>query len=145
MPPVQKLQNCFDCEGTGKVRAIKCPDCTDGQFKHGEYLYVCQNCDESPAGAGWEFLNEDCAQQPHEVKRNCLSCDGIGYSVRQHGNMKIGEANYSMVYVAMFAALPQVRVCPGDPASSTYGSNKTTAPAVFVFDGGHGLLMPRTE
>lgn len=143
MPPVPGLIQCFDCEGTGKVRAIKCPDCDEGTFKHGEWLYDCKNCDGSAAGAGWEELQGHVPTQPHEVLRPCLSCDGIGFSIRQHGNMAIGESTYSVVYLAMFAGLPQVRICPGDPAPDALSLHVT--PAVFTFDGGHGILMPRSN
>jgi hypothetical protein len=141
MPPIKGLHKCMDCEGTGKVRAIKCPDCTDGEFRHGEHTYQCQNCEGSPAGAGWEFLDEYMAVQPHEVKRTCQACDGLGFSMRQNGNTQLGEAGYSTVYLAFFAGLPQVRVCPGEPAPEHW--KPSPAPAIFTFDGGHGLLMPR--
>lgn len=140
MPPIPALTACFDCDGSGKVRAIKCPDCKDGTFQHGHYTYTCQNCEGSPAGAGWELLLDHDPTQPHEVKRTCQSCDGLGFSIRQHGSTKLGEAGYATVYLAMFAGLPQVRVCPGGPAPENW--TPQPAPAIFTFDGGHGLLMP---
>lgn len=139
VPSVPALTACFSCHGKGMVRCIKCPDCEDGEFQHGDHFYTCRNCDQSPAGEGWQWLDEDMQDQPHQIMRVCTDCDGLGFSTRTNSGTKLGDAHYSNVYLAMFAALPEVRVCPGEPAGD-YGSRP--APAVFIFDGGHGLLMP---
>lgn len=144
MPPLPKLKPCADCGGKGQVRAIKCADCVDGEFKHGNYTYTCQNCDESPAGAGWEHLNAWNETRSNEVLRDCISCDGLGHNIQEHRGMAVGEASYAVVYLAMLAKLPQVRICPGEPAN-TKDWSKQPIPAVFTFDGGHALLMPRRD
>ena len=143
LPPVPKLRECYDCDGKGKVRAIKCVDCTDGEFVHGEYLYTCKNCERSPGGEGWEHLPDHCEARTNEVLRTCHTCDGLGFDRRQ-GCMQLGPAKYSNVYLAMFAALPQVRVCPGTAARDKYDDEREL-PAIFTFDGGHGMLMPFRE
>ncbi len=143
MPPIRALDKCLDCDGTGKVRAIKCPDCDEGEFRRGDHVYQCKNCEDSPAGAGWQYLEDYEPDQPHQVMRACESCDGLGFSIKQHGGMQIGEASYAVVYLAMLAALPQIRVCPGDPCPKHW--TPQPIPAVFTFDGGHALLMPRRD
>lgn len=143
MPPIPALDKCLECNGTGKVRAIKCPDCDEGEFEHGNYTYDCKNCEGSPAGPGWQFVDGIEPDQPHQVNRPCNACDGLGYSIKQHGGMKVGEASYAVVYLAMLAALPQIRVCPGEPCPEHWTPNPI--PAVFTFDGGHALLMPRRD
>lgn len=141
MPPVPKLIECFGCQGKGNVRCIKCPDCVDGEFKHGGHIYECQNCDGSPAGPGWEHLTEDDGPQPHEVLRLCEDCDGYGFEFKRNGGMQIGGGHYSTVYLSMLASLPKVRICPGDPAPERW-ADATVVPAAFLFDGGQALLMP---
>lgn len=139
MPAIPALAKCISCRGKGEVRCIKCPDCDEGEFRHGDHHYNCKNCEGSPAGAGWQWLDDYDEDQPHQVVRVCEDCDGMGYSKNVSGSTKLGDAHYSNIYLAMFAALPEVRVCPGEP-SGDWGSRPV--PAVFIFDGGHGLLMP---
>jgi hypothetical protein len=137
MPPVPPVRTCLDCEGHGKVRAIKCPDCDEGTFTHGHYTYECKNCEDSPAGRGWEHIDNEEPKQRHEVQRCCDVCDGRGYLVGGE-SMTLGDALYDPAYLALFAALPQVRVRPGSAADR----KPSTEPAAFIFDGGQGLLMP---
>jgi hypothetical protein len=138
MPPVPPLPKCLECDGTGRVRAIKCTDCKDGEFQHGHYTYECKNCENSAAGPGWEQLFDDAhAKQPHEVQRPCQPCDARGYVLKGKA-MLMGEALYSPAYLALFAALPQARIRPGDKADTP----KAIA-ALVLFDGGQGLVMPR--
>ena len=139
LPPVPAIQKCMECEGTGKVRAIRCPDCDGGSFMHGHYSYECKNCEDSAGGAGWERLYDDThAKQPHEVQRPCMECSGNGYPTGGSETITLGEAIYEPAYLALFAGLPQVRVRPGDPCTV-----EKAGPAAFIFDGGQGLLMPR--
>lgn len=58
------------------------------------------------------------------------------------GNARLGESTYSLVYLNWLAKLPQIRVCPGSPAETTTADQ---IPAVFIFDGGHAILMPRRD
>ena len=62
--------------------------------------------------------------------------------MRQNGNVSLGESTYSLVYLSWLAALPQIQVCPGNSADNKMAD---TIPAVFIFDGGQALLMPRKE
>ncbi len=142
MPKIAPLAKCRGCNATGKVRAIKCAACKDGQFKHYGDTYDCQRCAESAAGPGWDERLPFDDPSPQDVMRVCYVCDGLGADMRENGNVSLGESTYSRVYLSWLAALPQVRVCPGSPTSV---SPHETIPAVFIFDGGHALLMPRRD
>lgn len=141
LPPVPAIPECIECEGTGKVRAIKCPDCDEGTFVRGRYAYECKNCEDSAAGPGWERVDDEAPEQAGEVQRCCDFCDGRGYPVGIE-QVKLGAALYDASYLALFAALPQVRIRPGDECTDNKYDPKLT-PAAFIFDGGQGLLMPR--
>ena len=113
MPVVPAAPKCMECDGTGKVRAIKCPDCEDGDFRRGSYTYECQNCLGSPAGAGWQHLpDEDFGPQPHEVQRMCHECDGHGVLMHMGKPVRIGDVWYAGGYLAVLSTLPNVRIKP---------------------------------
>ena len=137
MPTLPKVHACGDCEGKGTVLAVKCPACTDGAFDHYGDTYDCLHCEGSAAGPGWIESERDSA-----TKRPCNFCDGLGSSLRENGNAPLGESTYSLVYLSWLAELPQVRVCPGLSAELP---TKEQVPAVFLFDGGQALLMPRRD
>lgn len=138
MPPLPEVRKCGTCAGTGKVWAAPCSDCKDGTFTHGWHEYDCKNCDRSKAGPGWID-----ADQGHPAAQHlpCDSCGGVGYPLRQTAPVQLGAAHYDAVYLRMFADLPQCRVCPGAAARTTF-DGPPEAPGLFLFDGGHGLLMP---
>lgn len=137
MPPLQKVAKCRACNGIGTVLATKCPACADGTFYHYGDTYDCMHCADSDAGPGWvEFERESATKRP------CAQCDGLGASMRQNGNVALGEASYSLVYLHWLAAFPQLRVCPG---SSAKLPGAEQVPAAFLFDGGQALLMPRMD
>lgn len=137
MPKMAPLLKCSACYGKGYVFARKCPSCADGTFDHYGMTYDCLYCENSKAGPGWVDSEDENA-----TRRPCDSCDGLGASMRQNGNAPLGESTYSRVYLSWLAKLPQVRVCPGSPAETPSADQ---IPAVFIFDGGHALLMPRRD
>lgn len=138
MPKIAAPMKCHGCNGRGAVMARKCPSCTDGTFDHYGHTYECLNCEDSAGGSGW--IEADSADA---VARPCAWCDGLGADMRKNGNVTLGESTYSRVYLSWLAKLPQVRVCPGSPAG--YEQTAADIPAVFIFDGGHALLMPRRD
>lgn len=138
MPPLPDVTDCSACGGQGWVFARKCGDCVDGEFTHGEWEYDCKNCQGSAAGPGWIKVDGD---SNGAEKRICDMCDGLGKPLGSNGASQIGDAHYMNVYLHIFAALPQCRICPGSPARENYDAPKEV-PAVFLFDGGHGVLMP---
>jgi hypothetical protein len=137
MPPLKAHRICSACYGKGFVFASKCPSCTDGMFDHYGMTYDCLYCDDSKAGPGWVDTEDESA-----TRRPCDSCDGLGADMRENGNVRLGESTYSLVYLNWLAKLPQVRVCPGSPADAPSADQ---IPAVFIFDGGHAILMPRRD
>jgi hypothetical protein len=138
MPLLPAVHKCPACNGVGTLWAIPCDDCKDGTFTHGFHQYDCKNCEDSDAGPGWIDAEED---HPKAKSVSCYECGGLGYPLRQVDPVQLGAAHYDAVYLNLLAALPQCRVCPGDPARSVY-DGPSEAPALFLFDGGHGLLMP---
>ncbi len=137
MPPLRPLVECGRCDGTGRVPAKRCPACTDGTFDHYGDTYDCQNCKGSAAGPGWlESYGSATESRP------CDPCGGLGANMQTNGNVTLGESTYSLVYLSWLAALPQIRVCPGDSADNKYAGQ---IPAAFIFDGGQALLMPRKD
>ncbi len=137
LPKIAAPSKCSGCNGRGTVMARKCPSCTDGTFDHYGNTYECLNCDNSAGGAGW--VEADSADA---VSRPCAWCDGLGADMHKNGNVPLGESTYSRVYLSWLAKLPQIRVCPGSPAETPSAEQ---IPAVFIFDGGHALLMPRRD
>jgi len=138
MPASPPLKPCRDCRGCGEWPAVQCDDCDgEGQFRHGAFWYDCKNCEGSFAGAGFIRVSRD--GQRGEM-RPCITCDGLGYVCgdgRDNPPRQLGDAFYNAAYLYRMSLLPQVRVFPGDPAPV-----RDCAPAVFIFDGGHALLMP---
>ncbi len=137
MPIIAPLKKCSACYGKGYVHARKCPSCTDGTFDHYGMTYNCLYCEGSNAGPGWVDTEDET-----EARRPCDHCDGLGADMRENGNARLGESTYSLVYLNWLAKLPQIRVCPGSPAETTTADQ---IPAVFIFDGGHAILMPRMD
>lgn len=137
MPKLRPLLLCDRCDGKGTVGVIRCPACTDGTFDHYGDTYDSQNCEGSAAGPGWvERYGSSVEQRP------CDPCGGLGADMRTNGNVHLGESTYSLVYLSWLAALPEIRVCPGNSADNKMAD---TIPAVFIFDGGQAMLMPRKE
>lgn len=139
MPKIAAPMKCHGCNGRGAVMARKCPSCTDGTFDHYGHTYDCLNCADSMGGPGWI----ECEGSADAVRRPCNWCSGLGADMSINGNFRLGDAGYSVVYLHWLAKLPQVRVCPGTPAHNA--EPKADIPAVFIFDGGHALLMPRRD
>ncbi len=142
MPPITEPDKCTHCGGAGFVSAIKCEDCVDGEFTHGDYEYTCKNCCGSAAGPGWADAYE---KYPSAQRVPCAHCDFMGYSLNRNGATNIGGALYSTVYLWALSLLPQCRICPGDAAYSCLGTGARETPAALIFDGGQALLMPRIE
>ena len=136
VPPMAALNVCGGCDGAGVVRSIKCPDCEEGEFTHGRHVYQCQECEDRPAGPGRITVGAGF-ETPEVQQTPCDHCVGRGATDRQNTPVKLGDAHYSAVYLHWLAALPQVRVCPGDKSDAN-----PCAPACFIFDGGQALLMP---
>ena len=135
MPKLQPLVMCSECKGRGRLHSIKCPDCDDGEFLHGRYSYDCKECKDNPAGPG----RLECASgEEGATEAACPSCYGLGYQSWVNGAAKVGDAHYSAVYLHMLAELPQVAICPGEPAGTVI---RPTA-AALSFDGGQAILMP---
>ena len=136
MPDLQPLKKCGWCKGKGRMHSIKCPDCDDdGEFMHGHHTYTCQECEHDPAGPG----RLECSPGDEGANETaCSACYGLGYQSRDNGRTNIGDAHYSTVYLHMLAELPQVAICPGEPASTAI---RPTA-AALSFDGGQAILMP---
>ena len=141
MPPIPEPEKCSHCGGTGFVHAVKCPDCTDGEFTHGDYEYACKNCAGSTAGGGWV---DSSADDPKAQRVACDHCDFHGYPLLRNGATQMGNALYATVYLWALSQLPQCRICPGDPARVNFDAPREV-PAIFIFDGGQALLMPRKE
>lgn len=137
MPSIAPLKKCSACYGKGYVHARKCPSCTEGTFDHYGYSYDCLYCEDSGAGPGWVDTEDE-----RETRRPCNRCDGLGADMRENGNAPLGESTYSLVYLNWLAKLPQCRVCPGSSAETPTANQ---IPAVFIFDGGHAILMPRRD
>ena len=147
LPDFQRRAPCDECGGTGRVRAIKCDDCGGlGEFTRGRHEYECKNCERSPAGAGFLTLYDFDDKQTDELVRVCEPCDGLGLMGGVSRGMfpvQIGGALYSAAYLTMIATLPDVRFSAGDPAREKFDGPREM-PAAFVFDGGQGILMPRS-
>ena len=133
MPTLPAVQACRYCDGRGWHHAAKCPDCIDGEFKHGDHIYECQNCADEPVAAGWI----DTGKQS-DPQKPCEHCIGRGFEM---ADFEIGDQNWELGYLAWLAELPQLRVRThyeptedGDPLKDA---------AAFVFDGGQALLMPK--
>lgn len=138
MPKLAKVKKCSACSGTGAIMAVRCSSCKDGTFDHYGYTYDCQHCAESAAGPGWIEAHGAHGSE----SRQCDACAGLGADMQKNGNVRLGESTYSLVYLSWLAALPQIRVCPGNSADNKYADQ---IPAVFIFDGGQALLMPRKD
>ncbi|MFM7024707.1 MAG: hypothetical protein ACKOWC_01415 [Limnohabitans sp.] len=137
MPKMAKLTPCLYCDGKGRVLAVKCGECEDGVFHHGSNWYECKNCEDEAPGPGWIEIDE---ADPGAVNRMCHFCDGLGFecgSGKRNPPVQLGNAYYNAAYLRLFSKMPQVRIHPGEPAIE-----KNPLPATFLFDGGHGLLMP---
>ena len=136
MPELPKLIKCLACKGTGRLHSIKCPDCDDdGEFVHGRNTYECKECVDDPAGPG----RLACAHGAEGSKEQaCEYCLGLGYQSLENGHTKIGDADYSAVYLHMLGELPDCRIRPGEPASTVIRPR----PAALIFSGGQAILLP---
>lgn len=131
MPKLKKVTKCIQCLGKGTTKMAKCDSCDEGEFVRGGYSYSCQNC-----YGGW--LPTDDKRGGKD--RPCHLCAGTGDPVGMNDIVRLGESTYSLVYLSWLAALPLIRVCPGNRAGQ---DRADTIPAVFMFHGGQALLMPK--
>ncbi len=126
MPEVPAATACAACGGIGWHHAIKCGDCTNGEFTHGHHIYDCLNCRDEPVAPG--YIATEYEADPKMV---CEECLGRGFARLQFH--PLGCNSFDLGYLNWLAALPQlrVRVHEGNDAA-----------AAFIFDGGQALLMP---
>ena len=116
---------CETCRGSGKRRFSHCDECKGrGEFLRGSYVYACLGCEgsgEVPDDAGYKT-------------RPCADCRGYGVdSLRTDTNaLAIGPARFATRYLGLVARLPGAEIAVVN----------ATAPAIFRFRDGDGLLAP---
>jgi hypothetical protein len=148
LPNFERSIKCPICIGAGRLRAIKCEDCDGtGEFKRGRHTYQCLECEDSDAGEGFIALEPDEPEQPGELMCACHVCNGIG--LHQAASLDepliaVGNALYATSYLTLIAGLPGATFSAGAPAAEGF-SGRDINPGAFSFDGGDGLLMPRTK
>ncbi len=117
---------CRHCQGVGHRYVKQCNECKGhGEFDHGSHTYECKECN----GAG------DVTGGPSDDKMECTSCSGYGEAfvpVLVHSGGDEASSYFQRSYLARLAALPKCRICVTGPTDA----------ALFIFDGGWGVLMP---
>lgn len=128
-------KDCQICKGTG--RQYNCPECEgEGEVHlstdwsdYGEE--TCETC-----GGNGQLSREHwlrlMPKGSNPAGENCYSCEGIGKKYEGKA-VKIGVGFYTDTLLAKIATLPKCVIGVPDKQS----------PAIFRFDGGDGLLMPR--
>ena len=118
-------RTCSKCAGAGKYLHIPCGECDGkGTFKHGSHDYDCLEC----GGMGFMDAEEGAT---NAVTRSCTNCEGKG--AHRGTFLKVAGAEFDVIYLLWIAGLPGALFCPNGNAA-----------AHFIFDGGEGLLMPRS-
>jgi hypothetical protein len=118
-----QLPECKACDGRGHNYYFECDDCDGkGEFDHGRHTYQCQEC----KGEGRIKTSE---KSVGAKKESCWRCDGTG---RGFASASVEGVLLQTKYLELIKALPGCVI-------STSGFS---APAVFRFEGGFGLLMP---
>jgi hypothetical protein len=136
-----ELTICNECGGTGLTHV--CPECEGTgditlESEFNDYNVDCISCD----GTGTvsdnkiELLRSFNLQHPgvNKAPNRCQSCAGTGKRPKEE-KFVVGETTLATDYLRLFKTLPNATV---------YAFGKID-PALVVFDGGHGLIMPRSD
>lgn len=131
-------EDCRYCKGRGKQ--YTCPEC-DGEGEVGLHTdwsdygeHTCETC------GGNGQLSKDhwlrlMPRNSNPAGEDCHACDGTGKKYDDGTDVKVGGALFTDILLAQIATLPGCEIGVVDKLS----------PAIFRFDGGDGLLMPRHE
>ena len=124
-PATGKRYSCPECDGDGEVHLIT--DWSD----YGEE--TCDTCD------GLGQLSKDhwlrlMPKGSNPVGVDCYSCDGTGKK-HDEKEVRIGDVLFTDTLLVKISALPNCEI----------GVIDKNSPAIFRFNGGDGLLMPRHE
>lgn len=111
-------KDCKPCNGTGKAKSVRCPECDDGEFEHGTHTYECKDCD----GNGDTLIPDEGS--------DCDKCRGSGRDLSKA--VPLGPCHLRHEYLAALQNLPNCEIAP---------INATEA-VPFSFDGGRGVVMP---
>ncbi|MEW6614003.1 MAG: hypothetical protein AB1401_00805 [Thermodesulfobacteriota bacterium] len=112
---------CLNCKGTGR-------------------LYTCHECEGEGQVIPWTDWNDYDEQTCRTCDGNgqleaaCIKCDGTG-KIWNDKSVPIGGVYFSDRYLSWLYQLPNCEIGP-------FG---TKDPARFRFDGGEGLIMPRSK
>jgi hypothetical protein len=125
------LVECGTCAGTGKINT--CPQC-------GGWGEICEDC-ETCDGAGcipstqMPALREKFAlSTPPAEPYRCPECYGLGQRCPAQTHI-LGDTTLGTQYLLLAKTLPNANI---------YAFGRTD-PALIVFDGGIGVLMPRRD
>jgi hypothetical protein len=127
--------DCPECKGTGKQ--YNCPECEgEGEVHlstdwsdYGEE--TCETC----GGNGQLSKDQWLRLMPkgsNPAGENCYSCNGIGKKYEGKA-VEVGKGLFTDTLLAQISILPKCKIGVVDKLS----------PAIFRFEGGDGLLMPR--
>lgn len=132
LPALPEAKKCQACEGRGWHWAKKCESCDgEGTFMRHGYEYNCQACEDEPVEPGWALSSERSG-----TRKDCAHCYGRGYERNQE--LAFGVQKWDLVYLTWLAELPDLKVrLTGNPEKASEYA------ALFTFDGGEALLMPR--
>jgi hypothetical protein len=127
-----EITNCKECEGAGLTHV--CPECEGmGELQPWQECHKC-------AGSGsitllqMQLLRNNYTHDPgYQIKPSrCQTCFGIGKSPKAETRV-IGSSKFSQRYLLLFKTLPNATV---------YAFGEAPDPALVVFRGGLGILMP---
>ena len=119
LPPLPPLEKCRFCNGTGV--AYECEECDgDGEFEHGSHTYACKECD----GRGQVTYSGG-------IEAACWRCGGSG--AKRIVPIQVGGSHFDLFYLHLINGLPGAKFSPGAGRMDM---------AMFVFDGGEGILIP---
>jgi hypothetical protein len=129
------LLNCCLCEGTKLTH--DCPACEgNGEIGDCYASKICETCKGSGAVSATQMQSLPDKFPPSAINDpyRCEACYGIGKRC-MHQKDRIGAATFGSQYLLLAKSLADATV---------YAFGKTD-PALIVFSGGLGILMPRRD